>query len=314
MLDAASGVLTPVSFTATGAAAAFNIEVRYYGATTPTANQQAAFTAAETEWETLIFGDLTNVDLNFGVGVTCGSGFPDYPAVAENVDDLLIFAKVEAIDGPGGILGGAAPCRARVSGGLPVIGVMLFDSADLADLESSGQLNLVILHEMGHVLGFGTIWNQSGFSLLAAACPSPSGCSTDPHFTGARAITAFNELGGAGYAGGAKVPVENCVSTPGSCGDGTVNSHWRESILDSELMTGYLNGGANPLSALSVASLLDMSYQVNYSGSDSYTVPGATPGLRAARSGRVRYLGDDVLPIPLGLVDAGGKPVGSGRP
>ena len=37
-----------------------------------------------------------------------------------------------------------------------------FDTADLASLESDGRLLGVILHEMGHVLGIGTIWETFG--------------------------------------------------------------------------------------------------------------------------------------------------------
>ena len=40
--------------------------------------------------------------------------------------------------------------------------MMQFDSADLASLEAQGQLVNVILHEMGHVLGLGTIWTGQG--------------------------------------------------------------------------------------------------------------------------------------------------------
>ena len=37
---------------------------------------------------------------------------------------------------------------------------MSFDTADLARMEADGSLTDVILHEMGHVLGFGTLWSR----------------------------------------------------------------------------------------------------------------------------------------------------------
>lgn len=37
------------------------------------------------------------------------------------------------------------------------IGVMIFDRVDLNVMEREGQLGSLILHEMGHVLGIGTI-------------------------------------------------------------------------------------------------------------------------------------------------------------
>ena len=38
---------------------------------------------------------------------------------------------------------------------------MSFDTADLAQIEADGSLVRVIMHEMGHVLGIGTIWDRS---------------------------------------------------------------------------------------------------------------------------------------------------------
>jgi hypothetical protein len=39
-----------------------------------------------------------------------------------------------------------------------------FDSADLADMVQSGIINGVILHEMGHVLGIGTLWKLNNLT------------------------------------------------------------------------------------------------------------------------------------------------------
>ena len=39
---------------------------------------------------------------------------------------------------------------------------MSFDTADLDEMERKGTLNDVITHEMGHVLGIGTIWARKG--------------------------------------------------------------------------------------------------------------------------------------------------------
>ena len=45
--------------------------------------------------------------------------------------------------------------------------IMQFDTADLATMEANGSLVDVITHEMGHVLGFGTIWTD--LNLLTGA-------------------------------------------------------------------------------------------------------------------------------------------------
>jgi hypothetical protein len=312
-LEASQGVLTPVTYTATGATAQFNLEVRYFGASLPSASQQAAFAAAEAAWEGAIFGDLVDLPLNFAQGQACSQGPSDLPAINETVDDLVIFAKVDSIDGPGGILGQARPCLIRTPGSpLPIVGLMSFDEADLAALESNGTLSKVVLHEMGHVLGIGTLWNQNPFSFLAEPCPSPTACATDPHFTGARAIAAFDDVGGTGYTASQKVPVENCINTPGPCGTGTFNSHWKESVFTTELMTGYI-GTTAPMSVITIASLLDMTYLVAYSSADAYTWS-ALAAARAGTSRRPVEMKDDIIRAPIQVVDGSGRVVRTIRP
>jgi hypothetical protein len=275
----------PVTFTATGAAAAYHIDVRYL--TPMTTAQRAAFDNAAAKWETLIFGDVPDSPVNLRAGA-CGT---NTPALSETVDDIVIFASIDSIDGPGSILGQAGPCALRSGSRLPLVGAMEFDSADVASLQSAGQLDLVIEHEMGHVLGYGTIWSSLG--LLAGSSTS------DPSFTGTQALAAFDRIGGAGYTGGAKVPVENC------CGAGTRNAHWRESVLGNELMTGFLNGGANPLSVLTTASMGDLGYEVNYAGSDPFSLSLALQ----AQPGPVLNLGNDILSLPIRVVDPSGRVV-----
>jgi hypothetical protein len=110
---------------------------------------------------------------------------------------------------------------------------------------------------MGHVLGIGTIWQSRG--LLSGAGTS------NPRFVGSQAVAAYNAIFGTSATG---VPVEN------TGGGGTRDSHWRESIFGNELMTGFLNGGSNPLSRVTVASLADLGYVVNLNAADNYTPPG----------------------------------------
>ncbi len=109
---------------------------------------------------------------------------------------------------------------------------------------------------MGHVLGFGTLWDQSPNACWRSPS-SPPGTIQDTYFSCPKARAAFDSVGGTTYTGGGssppagnKVPVENCGTSPfvsPVCGGGTVNGHWREVVLGNELMTGYVNGGSNPL-------------------------------------------------------------------
>jgi adhesin/invasin len=248
----------PASFTATGTVSAFNIELRYLTGVSPA--QQTAFTNAVSKWQAIITGDIPSISLNVGAG-DCGA---NSPAMSETVDDLVIFVTLEPIDGAGSILGSAGPCRVRTGSWLPITGRMRFDVADLATMEASGILEGVILHEMGHVLGVGTLWSLNEM-LVNPSLPSSPG--VDTHFNGANAIAAFNTIGGAAYAD-AKVPVEN---TQG--GSGTRDAHWRESVFDNELMTGFIGAGSNPLSLVTIRSLQDLGYTVNVDAAEAYLLP-----------------------------------------
>lgn len=82
--------------------------------------------------------------------VPCG-GTEDVPA-----GRLLITATLAEIDGVGGAVGSARP--SNVWNGCRTIslrGQINFDISDIADLEATGTLEGVILHEMGHVIGVG---------------------------------------------------------------------------------------------------------------------------------------------------------------
>jgi hypothetical protein len=210
---------------------------------------------------------------------------------------------IEPIDGVGSVLGQAGPCFIRVPGDLTVIGRMQFDEDDVEALEQEGSLSAVILHEMGHVLGFGTLWDGLGL-LVDPSEPDPEPPLADTHFTGADAIAAFDEAGGADYTG-AKVPVMNVG------GAGTVNSHWRDGVFDPEIMTGFLNAGPNPLSAITIASLADLGYTVDLSQADPFTLE---PSFRTPGARRGRPLVNDIIRDPIRRVDLNGRIVGVIRP
>ncbi len=291
---ALAATVLSVAFTATAVAdpTSFNIGLKYLSSATPT--QQQAFTNARLRWESVVTADLEDVALASQAG-DCGDGSP---AVNQTIDDVLILVRLVPIDGPGDILGGAGPCYIRDPGDpLTVMGVMQFDTDDLQDLEDGGFLEEVILHEMGHVLGFGTLWDLQGL-LAEASLPPTSG--TDPHFTGSQAIAAFDAAGGVTYTDG-KVPVED------TGGEGTADAHWRESVLDNELMTGFIGSGQNPLSRITIASLADQGYTVDPAAADDFSLLGL---LRAFDTRPKLLLKHDVLRGPIRTVDRHGRVTG----
>lgn len=229
------------------AATKFKIDVAFQGGLT--ASQQAAFVAAAARWERVVVKPLPAVKVNGIVTTGC-----------------RIEARGAVIDGGGGILGMAGPTRLRPNlssmgkaAYLPCAGMMTFDTADLVSMERDGTLVDVITHEMGHVLGIGTVWQRKG--VLAGAG------SLNPIFVGLACRHEWHNIGGLGN----DVPVEN------TGGGGTRDSHWRERQLRNELMTGWVSpaGTKNPLSAITIGSLADLGYDVDLSAADPFVVGAA---------------------------------------
>lgn len=111
---------------------------------------------------------------------------------------VSIAASVRPLDGPGGVLGRAGPTAVLKSDGLPVRGIMEFDTADMDWMAAAGQRNDVTPHEMARVLGSGTLWSYK--SLIVDAGGS------DPRFIGVRAVQEYARLRPSN--GGGSIPVE----------------------------------------------------------------------------------------------------------
>ncbi|MBS9464261.1 hypothetical protein KIM67_17690 [Flagellimonas sp. 389] len=222
----------------------FNIEVRFLGGLTE--SQQTIFDDAAKRWAEMITGDLQPVQLANG----------------DVIENVRIDAQGTNIDGTSGILGQAGPTQLRSGSFLPATGIMRFDTADLARLEAENSLEDVIIHEMGHVLGFGTLWSSQFLNLISGEG------SEDPTFTGTNAIREYRTLIGDDSLD--SVPVAN------TGGQGTRDGHWRERTFDNELMTGFINDGVNPISRMSIAAFEDMGYTVAYSSADEYSLPDPT--------------------------------------
>ena len=174
---------------------------------------------------------------------------------------------------------------------------MEFDEDDLERIERSGDLDDLILHEMGHVLGIGLIWEELG--LLRN--PASEAEAPDTHFVGPLAIEAFDEAGGTSYSG-AKVPVEN------TGGPGTRNGHWRHGVFGMELMIGYADNTAarSPLSAITAQSLADLGYAVDAAAADPYRLPDTDAARLIDKARRIPY-GDDIWRGPIMAVDPDGR-------
>lgn len=239
----------------------FDFEVRYLGSP-PTGATLESFETAYADVRQVVTGALTLVGIPTGFTNLrqCDpvyDGFADIPR--DNIPGVVVYIYVTSIDGVGGTLGSAGPCLVR-NNNLTALGVMRLDAADVANLQASGNLTKVVLHELFHVLGFGTMWPDAGLI--------DSSTASNARFTGAQGTAAC-----ATFNGGAS---ECAVSVPAHSDDGPGSryTHWRESIFGNELMTPFLGGGGSPLSATSIRSLADLGYQVSTLRAEAFTIVG----------------------------------------
>ncbi|HTM72421.1 MAG TPA: leishmanolysin-related zinc metalloendopeptidase [Pseudolabrys sp.] len=218
----------------------FNITINFSGSNW-TSQEQAIVKWAADLWSSVITGDVQNdTDLN---------GNP--------VDDIVITMSVGRIDGAGNPISGdilaqtsivAVRDAGSVDQWLPVTSTIELDSTDLSNSISggwSGVWDTVILHEMGHALGFaGIIFDNLGLVDSAG------------NFIGTNAVAA--------YANGSSVPLEQ------NGGAGTAGSHWDEAtfapsgvLMSDELMTGWVDPNQPiVLSDTTVQAFADLGYQV----------------------------------------------------
>ncbi len=230
------------------AGATLTIEVNYTGDPT----YAPYFAAAATTWETLLVGYQDGRLL----AVSSGSSYNQTPALpfGTPLSTVYITASVSDIETPG-VLGSAGPTEFALdlaSYILATDGEMTFDSDYAPILVGNGSFGAVVMHEMAHVLGFGTLWEANDVY--------------DPgtgEFTGPNATAYWqSEFGQSGTPD---------VELGG--GDGTADAHWNENNggaglvgvasvdgdMRNELMTGWLNAPTF-ISDLTIASFIDIGF------------------------------------------------------
>ena len=187
--------------------------------------------------------------------------YPKHPR--DQKFDVVITVKLQSIDGEGGTLAQASPTKFVTynhDGGQYVsAGTLEIDSADLRNL---GLLNIVT-HEICHILGFGTLWEE--YKLVNTSA------SGEQYFIGTHAAQAYTNLRGRQGLRDNRlwsVPLES------GGGPGTIGAHWSEKEFYNELMTGYYNENmTNPLSSVTLASFVDLGHKVDYNYADPYQLP-----------------------------------------
>jgi hypothetical protein len=224
------------------------------------------FDAAKMRWESIIVNDIRNINKQGRSDFDWFGGFFD-KKVNVAVDDVLIGYSMQKIDGSGGILGSAGARYVRSRNKIPISGVMRFDEDDFDNM-SPTDAKIIILHEMGHVLG-----------LVGSAGSCNDQCSRQ-----------YENKKGAPYSCSKAKEQYEKMRIPGKDkddlllnrrgGKGSRCAHWDDTSFDnpdaSELMTAFFKRGKEQLiTAASLGALEDISengYICNYTEADVYPV------------------------------------------
>lgn len=180
-------------------------------------------------------------------------GLPDFTNFGgQTIDDLQIVVTQQAIIQPN-VLAFAGPTGIRSGfNGLPYAGEVTIDSAEAQSMINSGAFFDVMLHEVLHVLGAGTLWQGRGLI-------------NNSGYVGQNAVEEYRLL--TGNSNETFVPLSD-------------DGHWSESIFGNEVLTPSINFSSDVIfSRLSIASLEDLGYAVDYTQADPFVLP---MGVRSA--------------------------------
>ena len=271
------GVRSAVVEAAKDGTPSFDIAFIYVGGS-PSLILRTAFQNAADKWEQIITHGIPDRQLSTDTRNWLNQRFSGTTAPA-TVDDLLIYVESGSIDGSGGIVAISTELLPRRLSALPVVSQVTIDGDELGS-SISAQLQAIILHEVGHALGFGVsswrshnlLQNPSLDLYRNLIDPVP-----DTHFNGPLAIAAFNSAGGSSFSG-TKVPVQR------TGGVGAQDSHWRGTVFGNELMTFSVSSSYS-LSAITIQSLADMGYTVDVTQANAFTVSSSsfTRDVRASK-------------------------------
>ena len=252
---------------------AFNIEFIFVREDAFTPAQKEIIFRAGRRWEQIITDDLPDRDFSESP-LQLWSDLLQYNIfVSDTIDDLRIFVDDRRFEG--NITGRGGPF-VYSDGTLPFVGHMAIDREKLVRLDKEGSFYAygdslaathffysTALHEIGHILGIGTLWHHS-FAKVTAVVEGD-----DNYFPGPLSIKAFDANGGLHYTQGGKVPLQQG------------GLHWEPSIFLNELMSVKYSVGFvywdDPISLVTIQALADLGYTVDISQADSHRVFATKP-------------------------------------
>ncbi|HYW50817.1 MAG TPA: hypothetical protein VE861_09435, partial [Gemmatimonadaceae bacterium] len=198
--------------------------------------------------------------------------------VAQFITGVRVLIKLDTL--PPRVAGQGGPCVVR-GNGLPLLGTVSLNRFTYNAL-SDRKLDDLIQHEVGHVLGLGTVWSRGAFGGLVVGDSE----ATDPIFVGANALAAFPKLGSSARFGGRLIPLEV-----------RVRGHWRGDAFVNEVMSPQLVAAEQATSAVTVAALRDLGWNVELEAYEEYALPSAvlTGGVSPRVIGSAAAVESDLL-------------------
>ncbi len=240
---------------------------------------RTAIDRAIKRWRQVIKADLPAAPLQLGANA-CAN-----PDLNESVTGVVVYVRVPAL-GFGGTLARATACVLRPDG-RTMLGIMEFNS-DILDRLSDDELFYTAAHELGHVLGIGTVWYRADGQ---PALVTQSG--TSYFFVGTQARAEFDLLENRTTYSGQTVPIA------------VDRGHWDPRVMMMELMEPFARATTR-FSRVTVGAMTDMGYVTNARSWDRYALP--LPGFVSGPAPRVVDLREDVM-APYGVVRPDGRVV-----
>lgn len=137
---------------------------------------------------------------------------------------------------------------------LPVTGDVRINTSYAQTYNSNpNYLKDIVIHEFGHVIGIGSLWEKNGNALID------------------RGSSTYNPNT---YAGKAYAEMLNTTTPQPIPVESRVFGHWDENKFGNELLTPFAEreGTKMPLSQLTLASLRDMGWNVNYGAARPFSL------------------------------------------
>ena len=125
-------------------------------------------------------------------------------------------------------------------------------------------LTAILTHEFAHVLGIGTLWENNGRALINA--------KNDTYTADSYAGIAYGDITGTFTP--TSIPLSKDKDSAGN----SIYGHWSETVFGNELLTPEAEGAGVkiPLSQLTIASLRDIGWNVNYGAAELFSLSRTT--------------------------------------